>query len=229
MPIRKIIGDRVHLCSVRAVSEYVVRCIDKVRADMYSLPGQCDRFLYEAWLLYVLALRMCYGRLPGSPFDIAVERSGELIEAIRSTIERELSNRKEIPGELRSRLFSRLAETEISAKQLTIEGCRTTLRDPDYEFPKIRGVVYILRNTRPHILMRRAIMAQLLHDRPKAKQVEICKRLDFHHCPIPAEWEQDGTNRSDCWQAAYKSAQLKNRVKKLISDEIDELRKWGGP
>jgi hypothetical protein len=225
MPRRKIIGDRVHLCAVRAVREYVVRCIDKIRADLYSLLGQCDRFLYEAWLLYVLALRMCYGRLPGSPFDIAVERSGELIEAIRSTIEAELSNRKEIPGELRSMLLSRLEETEISAKQLTIEGCRMTLRDPNYDFPKIPGVFYILQNTQPHVLMRRAIMAQLLRDGLEAKQVEICKRLDYHHCPIPATWNEDGTTR---WEGAYKSAHLKNRVKKLISDEIDELRKWGG-
>lgn len=218
-----MVGERIHGAALAAVLEYARIRLTSVRAYPQTLPAEAEGILNTVWLIYILALRMAYGVLPASVNEIASERLHGVLREARKALERELKRRR-IRRQLPKAALGDLRGAEEFARHLAGFFSAKLKAAPHREFPQVPGTVYLLLSTNPTVLMRRAIIAQLLKDRPDCSQKDMCGRLDHHSCAIPDTWR--GTGVID-WRTSHRSPSLRRRLKKLLSDDVDELRKWG--
>jgi hypothetical protein len=218
---KKVIADRVHKAALAAVVRYAHSRLSSVRAHPLTLPAEAQGVLDTVWLTYVLALRMAYGVLPASERDIARERLEEVISQVRRAIE-EMPKYKRVVKQF-PYFANDLRDAEYVSRNLAASYSAKRIVTSDRQFPSMPGAVQLLTTTNPTVLMRRAAICQLLRGQPHATQKKICGNLDFHGCPIPPTWREHATG----WMTSYGSKRLHPRVKKLLSDDIDELKKWG--
>lgn len=221
---RKAVGERVHQAALDAVVAYAESRLSLVWAHPGNLSAEAAQILHTVWFFYVLALRMAYGDLPVSLRDITEERLQQVLSTVRKALEEKFKKNR-IPSALAALRLDALGDAEEAATALARSySARKTVASLG-RIPQIPGSMYLLLRTEPTVLMRRAVMAQLLRDRPNCTHKEICGRLDFHNCAVPAQWSRAGY--CEGWMSAYCSPQLKGRLKKLLSDDLDELKKWG--
>jgi hypothetical protein len=221
---RSAVGERVHQAALDAVVAYAKSRLSLVRAHPVTLPSQAAETLYTAWFFYVFAVRMSYGGLPASLRHISEERLQQVVGTVREALERTFK-KKRIPPLLGALGLDALKEAEEVA--IAVGRSRSARKRivTSGRMPQIPGTTYLLLRTEPSVLMRRAVIAQLLRDRPNCTHKEICGRLDFNDCAVPAQWSRAGY--CEGWMSAYCSPRLKGRLKKLLSDDLDELKKWG--
>jgi hypothetical protein len=218
---RKVIADRIHRAALAAVVEYARDRLTSVHAHPRMLPAEAQGILHTVWGIYLVALRMAYGELPGSVNEIVSERLQEVLSQVRKVLDQQLKrprNKKYLIFP-----FDDLRNAEESASSLARDFSSKLSTAPRGGTTEIPGAVSLLLGTDPTVLMRRAVIAQLLADRPYCTQKDMCGRLDYHNCPIPQKWQETVAD----WKASYQSLNFQRRVKKLLSDDVDELRKWG--
>jgi hypothetical protein len=218
---KKVIADRIHKAALAAVVRYAHSRLSSVRAHPSTLPAEAQGVLDTVWLIYVLALHMAYGVLPASDRDIARERLEEVISQVRKAIEK-MPEYKRIAKQLPYAL-NELRDAADVARNLAASYSAKRVVTSGKQFPSVPGAIQLLTTTNPAVLMRRAAICQLLQGQPHVTQKKICGNLDFHGCPIPPTWREHAT----AWMTSYGSKLLHPRVKKLLSDDIDELKKWG--
>ena len=172
---------------------------------------------------------MSYGDLPAYEFEIARENLADVLLQVRKTLEKQIRSRKDIATQLRQLKLANLKEAEVSARNLIGYLITRSRKERTHSLPRVPGTTYLLARTKPEVLMRRAVIAQLLNAKPQATQKDMCVRLDYCACPIPGDWREklEDVETVKDWQSAFQSPILRGRLKKLLSDDIDELRKWG--
>src|SRR3989338_50521 len=225
----KVVPQMIHRCAVEATKEYAEEAVRCVQVHLHTLRPEAERALNTAWLIYLLALRMSSGELPAPEPQIARERLSEVIDEVRRTLEKHIRSRKPIAKQLHALKLDDLREAASNAKSLMGHMIAISRKKATYTFPQVPGTAYLLKRTSPEVLMRRAVIAQLLSDRTNATQRDMCARLDYYNCPVPGEWREtlEDVEGVSAWKSSFKSASLRGRVKKLLSDDVQELRKWG--
>lgn len=227
----KVVALMIHRAALEATKEYCVLSLSLVRVYPLTLGVEAQRLLNSAWLIYLLALQMSYGVLPASERDIARERLGEVLKEVRKALEKHIRSRKDIARADRESTLRGIREAEHGARKLTTAFIVKLGPRPSYRIPQVPGAPYLLLRSRPEVLMRRATIAQFLNSNPQATQKDMCERLDYYGCPMPGDWrapeEMEEPRKVIDWKSAFRSPLLRRRLKKLLSDDVEELRRWG--
>lgn len=227
----KIVAPMIHRCALEATKEYCLLTLRLVRVYPATLTAEAQRLLNGAWPIYRLALQMSYGELLASERAIAQERLAEVLSEVREALERHIRSRKNIVKEIRTSAVKDIQEAEAASRVLMTALIAKLRRRRIYRIAQVPGTPYLLLRTRPDVLMRRAVISQLLGVTPQASQKDMCKRLDFYGCPMPEDWrateEMEEPGKVIDWKSAFRSAVLRRRLKKLLSDDVHEVRKWG--
>lgn len=225
----RVVPIFTHRRALAATQAYVERAIGLVQAYPPSVHAEAERLLNTCWLVYLLALQMSYGELPAKESEIARENLADVMFHVRKTLERQTSSRKDIAPQLRQLGIGDLKAAEVSARNLIGKLIMKSGNRRTISLPQVPGAAYLLLRTKPEVLLRRAVIAQLLNAHPTVTQKGFCERLDYYNCPVPGEWREalDDVEGAINWKFSFKSERLQNRAKKLLSDDVEELRKWG--
>ncbi len=222
----EIVPKALHDCILSWIVEYADIELSLIPGPA-SLEPDGHRVLFMSWPFYWFLIRALYGIPSKQASAVALERAEDVIGTVAFIFKQRVIQ-SDLPKDRVDRIVSDLEHYERLAVALAAkpkEGPQGSSSNPAL----LAGTHLLLLQTTTRVLMRRAIIAQKRAEDPvvnhEALHLLLCKTLDYKNCPLPEEWESS----VEGWLQAYKSRRLHKRVKKMLSDDLKELKSYISP